>query len=93
MSAHPVHAVTDPETGERVSLRELAQRHGLTYSCVVRRNRRGLSGWELVEPVALAKRRAGIASAAQRMRKERQESRAINLTQARKQPLSRIRLT
>lgn len=41
--------VTDPATGERVTLRELSIRHDLDYNTVRGRHWRGLRGWELVK--------------------------------------------
>lgn len=41
--------VTDPATGERVTLRELSVRHDLDYNSVRGRHWRGLRGWALVK--------------------------------------------
>ncbi|MCE8034575.1 hypothetical protein EKK97_13820 [Billgrantia tianxiuensis] len=93
MPASPVHTVTDPATGDQVSLRVLARRHGLGYYCVARRHWRGLRGWALVEPVKDVRRRIGIAWAEDRLRRQAEAEQARDLAEATEHPLSRIRLS
>lgn len=59
----------DPETGEPVTLKELAERIGLTVGCLKDRYREGKRGALLVESVAEAKRRAGRIARESRLRR------------------------
>lgn len=93
MPASPVHTVTDPATGDQVSLRVLARRHGLGYYCVARRHWRGLRGWDLVEPVKEVRRRIWKQRYEDRRQRQAEAERKRNLAKATEHPLSRIRLT
>lgn len=42
--------VTDPATGEKLSIKELAERHSVPYHRIYQRLQVGIDGWELVEP-------------------------------------------
>ena len=50
---------TDPETGEPITLQDLARRHGLSDTCVRERYRDGKRGKMLTESVTDTRRRAG----------------------------------
>lgn len=73
MPASPVHRVIDPATGDVVSLRVLARRHGFKYATIAKRFWRGKRGWELVESHTEAHQKAGEATQ-ERLRNEASQS-------------------
>lgn len=86
---HNALLITDPATGESVTLSELARRHGLHVSTLSRRYAAGIRGLSLVKPFS-SKEHAAEQHAKTRAAAERKQSIISASNRALMRPLNHI---